>query len=124
MYQYTEKKKAVQKKEDVRQRVQPNLTGIPDAIKETFERGSGFSFDDVRVHYNSDKPVQMQALAYTQGNQVYLSPGQERHLKHELGHVVQQKQGIVSPTGQINGQPLNDDAGLEQEADRMWSNLR
>lgn len=77
----------------------PNLTGIPTQMKLDFERQSGLSFDDVRVHYNSDKPAQLKALAYTQGTQVYVGPGQERHLPHELGHVIQQKRGLVQPTG-------------------------
>ena len=95
----------------------PNLTGIPTQMKLDFERWSGLSFDDVRVHYNSDKPAQLQALAYTQGTQVYVGPGQERYLKHELGHVVQQKMGIVNRTTFICGLPVNDDPFLERDAD-------
>lgn len=98
---------------------QSNLTGIPDQLKSQAEQKSGFSFDDVRVHYNSSKPAQLQAYAYTQGNQVYMGPGQEHHLRHELGHVVQQKQGRVRPTGSVNHAPLNDDRMLEREADRF-----
>lgn len=94
-----------------------NRTGIPDALKEKVEQKSGISMDGVQVHYNSPKPAAVQAFAYTQGNQVYLGPGQEKHLGHELGHVVQQLQGRVKPTGTVNGLPLNDDASLEQEAD-------
>lgn len=69
--------------------VKSNNTGIPAEMKERAETASGLSFDDVRVHYNSGKPSQLNALAYTQGNQVYIAPGQEQHLGHELGHVVQ-----------------------------------
>lgn len=90
--------------------------GLSPELKEKYETLSGYSFDDVKVHYNSSKPAKMQALAYTQGNQVYLMPGQERHLEHELGHVVQQKKGIVKPTGTIGGIPVNDDETLETEA--------
>lgn len=100
----------------------PNLTGIPTQMKLNFEQRSGLSFDDVRVHYNSDKPARLGALAYTQGNQVYMGPGQERHLPHELGHVIQQKTGRVRPTGWINGLPVNDQLELEREADN-WSAL-
>ncbi len=96
----------------------PNLTGIPTQMKLNFEQRSGLSFDDVRVHYSSDKPARLGALAYTQGNEVYMGPGQERHLSHELGHVVQQKAGRVRPTGWIGGLPLNDQPELEREADR------
>ena len=100
----------------------PNLTGIPTQMKLDFERRSGLSFDDVRVHYNSDKPAQLQALAYTQGTQVYVGPGQERHLKHELGHVVQQKRGIVRPTRYVSGLPLNDSLKMEYLADQ-WGGV-
>lgn len=110
-------KSIVQKKEAEKPVVSPNLTGIPGAMKSRFENLSGFSFDDVRVHYNSDKPAQLQALAYTQGNQVYVAPGQEKHLSHELGHVVQQKQGRVKPVFSMHGMQVNDDKLLEIEAD-------
>lgn len=92
-------------------------TGIPAALKSRVETRSGISLDNVKVHYNSPKPALVQAYAYTQGNQVYLGPGQERHLSHELGHVVQQATGRVRATGSVAGQPLNDDPGLERDAD-------
>lgn len=107
MYEYDSKKSS-----------QTNRTGIPDSIKSRFENSSGFSFDDVRVHYNSQKPAQLKALAYTQGTNVYIGPGQEKHLGHELGHVVQQMQGIVRPTTSVNGLPVNDERGLEDAADK------
>lgn len=94
-----------------------SATGIPKQLQRRFEEKSGYSFDDVRVHYNSSKPAQLQALAYTQGNQIYVGPGQEKHLSHELAHVVQQKQGIVSPTTTVNGQQVNDNPALERAAD-------
>ncbi len=86
---FTEHEKTVQKKEPEKTAASPNKTGIPDGVKTRFENLSGFSFDDVRVHYNSSKPAHLSALAYTQGNEVHIAPGQERHLNHELGHVVQ-----------------------------------
>ena len=98
----------------------PNMTGIPGTLKNQFENFSGFSFDDVRVHYHSDKPAQLQARAYTQGNHVYLGSGQEKYLGHELGHVVQQKQGRVSPRLQCMGYALNNDSCLEKEADSIY----
>lgn len=93
-------------------------SGIPASLKQRAEEKSGLSLDDVSVHYNSASPSRYQALAYTQGNQVYIGPGQEKYLAHELGHVVQQKQGRVRATKTIGGQPLNDNADLEREADR------
>ncbi len=97
-----------------------NHTGMPDKLKAGVETLSGMSMDHVRVHYNSDKPAQLQAHAYAQGNQIHLARGQEKHLPHEAWHVVQQAQGRVRPTMQMKeGVPINDDQGLEHEADVM-----
>ncbi|MBO7551139.1 MAG: DUF4157 domain-containing protein [Fibrobacter sp.] len=97
----------------------PNNTGMPDNLKSGIESLSGFSMDDVRVHYNSSKPATVQALAYTQGTDIHVAPGQEKHLPHEAWHVAQQMAGRVSPTTNINGMPVNDNAVLEHEADVM-----
>ncbi|MCR4770664.1 MAG: DUF4157 domain-containing protein [Bacteroidaceae bacterium] len=99
--------------------IQRNETGMPDNLKAGIENLSGFSMDDVRVHYNSSKPATVQALAYTQGIDIHIAPGQEKHLPHEAWHVAQQMAGRVSPTTNINGMPVNDNAELEHEADVM-----
>jgi hypothetical protein len=96
-----------------------NRTGLPDDLKSGIEGMSGLAMDDVRVHYNSPRPAQLQALAYTQGAEIHVGPGQERHLPHEAWHVVQQKQSRVRATMQMAGASINDDSGLEREADRM-----
>lgn len=97
-----------------------NQTGLPDSLKSGIEHLSGYSMDDVKVHYNSSKPAQLQAHAYAQGTQIHVAPGQEKHLGHEAWHVVQQKQGRVQATKQLKGSVnINDDAGLEREADVM-----
>lgn len=98
-----------------------NTTGMPDALKAGVEHLSGYSLDGVRVHYNSSKPAQLQALAYAQGTDIHVAPGQEEHLPHEAWHVVQQMQGRVKPTMQMmkDGVLVNDDAGLEHKADVM-----
>ena len=93
--------------------------GLPENLKIGIESLSGLAMDDVTVHYNSFKPAQIQAHAYTQGTDIYIAPGQEKHLPHEAWHVVQQKQGRVKPTIRINGVYINDDARLEKEADVM-----
>ena len=97
----------------------PNNTGMPDNLKSGIESLSGFSMDSVRVHYNSSKPATVQALAYTQGTDIHVAPGQEKHLPHEAWHVAQQMAGRVSPTTNINGMAVNDNAALEHEADVM-----
>jgi hypothetical protein len=108
-----------------------NKTGLPDDLKSGMEDLSGISLNDVKVHRNSDRPAQFQADAYAQGTDIHISPGHERELPHEAWHVVQQKQGRVKPTKQLmsqgatpstakeNAVNINDDAGLEQEADAL-----
>jgi hypothetical protein len=110
----------LQKKATSKSAPKANNTGLPDALKSGIENLSGYSMDDVKVHRNSDKPAQLQALAYAQGTDIHLGPGQEKHLPHEAWHVVQQKQGRVKPTLQMKGKVnVNDDKGLEKEADVM-----
>ena len=99
---------------------EPNNTGLPDNLKNGIENLSGYGMNDVKVHYNSSQPETLQAHAYAQGTDIHIAPGQEKHLPHEAWHVVQQKQGRVKPTKQLKGTvPVNDDAGLEKEADVM-----
>lgn len=98
----------------------PNDTGLPNQLKSGIEHLSGYAMDDVKVHYNSSKPAQLQAHAYAQGSDIYIASGQEQHLAHEAWHVVQQKQGRVKPTLQMkNGININDNSSLENEADVM-----
>jgi hypothetical protein len=93
-----------------------NQTGLPDHLKAGIENLSGFSLDNVKVHYNSDKPTQLNALAYTQGTDIHVAPGQERHLAHEAWHVVQQAEGRVRPTMQLRvGVLVNDDRDLSMK---------
>ena len=107
--------RVLQAKEDV----VPNRTGMPDHLKSGLENISGMDLSGVRVHYSSPKPAQLNALAYTQGQEIHVAPGQEKHLPHEGWHVVQQMQGRVKPTGEVGGLPLNDNRTLESEADGM-----
>jgi hypothetical protein len=102
----------VQKKE--------NKTGLPDNLKSGIESLAGMDLSDVKVHYNSAQPAQLNAHAYAQGNQIHVASGQEKHLAHEAWHVVQQKQGRVKPTKQLKSKVgVNDEPHLEKEADVM-----
>ena len=48
-------------------------------------------------------------MAYAQGTDIHIGPGQGTHLPHEAWHVVQQKQGRVLPTVQLMvGVPVNE----------------
>ncbi len=90
---------------------------MPDHLKSGLENISRMDLSGVRVHYNSSKPKQFNALAYTQGQEIHVGSGQEKHLPHEGWHVVQQKQGRVKPTLHAKGVSINDNVALEHEAD-------
>ncbi|MFM2485433.1 eCIS core domain-containing protein [Celerinatantimonas yamalensis] len=99
--------------------IQRNQTGLPHSLKTGMEQLSGMNLDHVRVNYHSAKPAAVQAHAYAQGNHIHLASGQEKHLPHELGHVVQQMQGRVQPTTSVAGMAVNDNPALEHEADKL-----
>jgi len=67
--------------------------GLPENLKAGLESLSGINMGDVQVHYNSSRPAQLQAHAYTQGSAVHVAPGQEQFLPHEAWHVIQQRSG-------------------------------
>lgn len=77
-------------------------SGLPEKLRADIEKLSGAKLDDVRVHYNSSRPAQLNALAYGPGNDIHIAPGQERQLPGEAWHVVQQKKGRVSATGRTH----------------------
>lgn len=98
----------------------PARGGLPAQLRAGLEAMSGQDLGDVRVHYGSSKPAQLEAHAYAQGRDIHLAPGQEQHLPHEAWHVVQQAQGRVKPTTTMGGGvPVNDHVSLEREADVM-----
>lgn len=101
----------------------PNITGMPDRLKSGLEALSGMDLSGVRVHRNSPKPAKLNALAYTRGQEIHLAPGQETHLPHEGWHTVQQMQGRVRATKQAMGILINDNEGLEHEADVMGAKV-
>ena len=108
--------------------VTPNHTGLPDSMKSNLENASGFDMSDIRVHRNDPSPAKVGALAYTQGTDIYLGPGQEKHLGHEAWHSVQYKQGRVQANTSFKsaeGDAVagNDQAHLETEADVIGAKL-
>jgi hypothetical protein len=103
-------------------RAQPAATsggGLPAPLQAGIQATAGADLSDVAVHANSAKPAQINALAYAQGADIHLAPGQEQHLPHEAWHVVQQRQGRVKATTQLAGVAVNDSQALETEADVM-----
>ena len=99
--------------------VQPASGGTPlaEAMRAKFERHFGLPMDDVRVHRNSDEPAKFDAGAYTYGTDIFIGPGQEDLLNHEMTHVAQQKLGQVRPTGMEHGMAINRSPALEHSAD-------
>lgn len=117
--------------EDLIQGKFENQTGMPDAVKQRMEDSFGMDFSSVRIHPDSPSAPEVGALAYTQGTDIHFAPGQfkpdtsagRQLLGHELTHVVQQSKGLVQPTGEIGGMPLNDNQALEREADVQGSKV-
>jgi ribosomal protein S18 acetylase RimI-like enzyme len=99
---------------------------IPAPMRTKMESAFNTSFADVKVH-EGNHVGSVGAIAYTQGNHIHFAPGRfnpETHsgqalIGHELAHVVQQRQGRVKPTTQVNGLAVNDQSDLEQEADTL-----
>lgn len=101
------------------QRAAADGGGLPDGLRAGLESLSGHDLSDVRVHYGSARPAQLNAHAYAQGSDIHVAAGQEQHLPHEGWHVIQQRQNRVKPTLDVGGTAVNDDARLEREADVM-----
>lgn len=94
----------------------PNPAHMVQAMQRIEEK-TGVDMRGIRIHTDSSLPRAVQAEAYAAGgNQVYLAPGKAHHLNHELGHIVQQRKGMVKPTGQVHGVACNDDQSLERQA--------
>lgn len=99
---------------------------MPEEVRAKMEKVFGADFSAVRI-YEGPQATAMGALAYTRGTDIHFAPGQynpgsqhgQELLGHELTHVVQQSQGRVQATTQAKGVGINDDAGLEREADEM-----
>ena len=104
-----------------------SASGMPDETLNKMSSSFGTDFSDVNIHSDSKSATDAGALAYTQGNDIHFAPGQydpssqsgQELLGHELTHVQQQREGRVQANNEVNGMPLNDDKGLEKEADDM-----
>lgn len=102
-----------------------NKTGMPNEVLQKMESAFNTDFSNVKITPNSSKPTELGAMAYTQGSNIHFAPGQfnpstpngQKIIGHELAHVVQQRKGIVKPTTQAKGLPVNDDSKFEKEAD-------
>ena len=109
--------------------LQPSLSAskLPSVVQAKMETALGADFSDVNIHTESQQASHVGALAYALGNDVHFAPGQydphsttgQELIGHELAHVVQQREGRVQPTTQARGVPVNDNKGLEVEADEL-----
>ncbi|OJJ21286.1 hypothetical protein BKI52_12040 [marine bacterium AO1-C] len=78
----------------------------------------GVDISDTKINHNSSKPAKEGAEAIAQHKTIDLAPGKDQHLGHEATHIAQQALGQVKATGTTaTGMPLNDNAGLEKQAD-------
>jgi len=91
------------------------------------ERVLEADFADVRVRTGSARALQLSARAFTRGSEIHVAPGHwapetsegQRLLAHELGHVLQQRDGRVPATARIAGTAINNNPALEWEADAL-----
>ena len=77
----------------------------------------------LHIHTNSPEPQKFGAKAFVKNGEIYIAPGEENTLKHELAHIYQQKTKNIPATDEINGQKVNTDPKLEKEADEIAQNI-
>ena len=105
----------------------PDSGPLPGELQAKMESTMGADFSDVNVHTDSSAATDVGALAFAQGKDVHFAPGQfkpettsgQELIGHEFAHVQQQAQGRVQPTTEVAGMPVNDNVGLEAEADAL-----
>lgn len=93
---------------------------LADGVRTSMEASFGTSFEDVRVHTDSesqDLNTSISARAFTTGNDIFLgngaSSGDSNLMAHELTHVVQQRD--MTTSGPMAVGPAGD--SYEQQAD-------
>jgi hypothetical protein len=96
---------------------------LPDGVQDKMESAFGADFSDVKVYENSQSAKDLEAAAYTQGDEIHFAPGYQpyssegqEYLGHELSHVLQQREGIVKETHVENGNSVSSDESLESKA--------
>lgn len=119
----------------VRRSARPIATGYADLVAAAIrpaeqaygqmEQAYGADFSNVRISQNSDRARSLGATAFTQGDEIHFAPGHwapetatgRELLAHELGHVIQQRQGRVHANANLDGAAINNDPALERDAD-------
>lgn len=83
------------------------------------EQKSQVPMTGISINFNSSFPARVGAVATAAGgNEIHLAPGNSHHYKHELGHIVQQRRGLVHATESINGHKVCTAQSLEEDATR------
>lgn len=85
-------------------------------LQTEFEQKSSIDLSDVQIHYNSSLPKQYMADAIAHNNQIDIASGKEHLLRHELTHIIQQKQGLVDVTEKRGNHYINSSSVLEKGA--------
>jgi hypothetical protein len=78
----------------------PSRNGVPLApnLRHLAEARNNLDLSDVRVHVGHEA-THLGAAAFTTRSDIYLAPGNERLVGHELTHLIQQREqgGLVVP---------------------------
>ena len=116
---------------DTQSRIQAARGGgstLDGGVRASMESNFGTSFEDVRVHQNTESDTlnrRLTARAFTTGSDIFLrgdsSPSDTQLLGHELTHVVQQRSGAVSGSGGMSVGAAGDPH--EQHADSMGDSV-
>ncbi len=101
---------------------------LPTDLQSNMEGAFGHDFSGVTIQRESAEATGLNARAFTQGEAIHFAPGEfnpdteggKNLIGHEFTHVVQQRNGVVTPTSVMGkGLYLNDDKRLEREADNL-----
>lgn len=99
---------------------------LPPALRARLERALAADLSAVRVGEDPSVAA-IGARAHARGTDVLFAPGayqpdttDGQHLiAHEVVHLLQQADGGVTTTGDVDGTPVNTDGGLEHDADAL-----
>ncbi|MFN8395193.1 MAG: DUF4157 domain-containing protein [Bacteroidia bacterium] len=94
-----------------------HTNGIPDSVAAQMQTVFSIDVSSVNIVQNSSAATSAGALAFAAGNTIHFAPGQfspttpqgQQLLGHELAHIVQQQQGRVTASGEMNGMAINAD---------------
>lgn len=80
-----------------RSEIKSEQTGMPDRLKSGIEGLSGYSLDDVKVHYNSPRPEPLKGHAHAQDKEIQKTETQPSDVSGEPLHPVQEEHAKVNP---------------------------